>query len=55
MKEVINNNNKKNNNDNTGVWAIFTTIAIPVISTLKIILQVYLMSIQLYHYLKVLQ
>lgn len=35
MKEVINNNNKKNNNDNTGVWAIFTTIAIPVISTLK--------------------
>ena len=34
MKEVINNNNK-NNNDNTGVWAIFTTIAIPVISTLK--------------------
>ena len=35
MKEVINNNNKKNNNDNTGVWAIFTTIAIPVISTFK--------------------
>ena len=35
MKEVINNNNNKNNNDNTGVWAIFTTIAIPVISTLK--------------------
>ena len=34
MKEVINNNNK-NNNDNTGVWAIFTTIAIPVISTFK--------------------
>ena len=35
MKEVINNNNKKNNNDNTGLWAIFTTIAIPVISTFK--------------------
>ena len=35
MKEVINNNNNKNNNDNTGVWAIFTTIAIPVISTFK--------------------
>ena len=35
MKEVINNNNKKNNNDNTGAWAIFTTIAIPVISTFK--------------------
>ena len=35
MKEVIKNNNKKNNNDNTGLWAIFTTIAIPVISTFK--------------------
>lgn len=35
MKEVINNNNNKNNNDNTGVWAIFTTIAIPVITTFK--------------------
>ena len=35
MKEVINNNNNKNNNDNTGLWAIFTTISIPVISTFK--------------------
>ena len=35
MKEVMNNNNKKNNNDNTGVWAIFRTISILVISKLK--------------------